>query len=369
MKKVTIITRWPVGGIKTYINYIYRDGFLEKYRYSIVTPTSRLSNYFKSIFGNSLDRYEETVDTTSKFSLSSIKEIIESRPNLVHTHGLISALVVAPVCKLLMIPHIATLHDVFLSSKPRGLKGKFRWWAMARIIRMPTVINPCGYEAGENLIASVNVPEDKVFVIQNGVDSIRFSTDEVRDLRAELGISYDKVLVGFFGRFMKQKGFDLIVDMFNSRDDLEDFHIVCFGWGGFIREEQERIERFNLGKYFTFMPHTDEMAQAIRGVDIVLIPSRWEACPLLPMEALISGTPVLAADCIGMKEICDKSPARLFESKNIDQMADSLKEMKTVLQDCKEKSSRYRKQAAERFDAARARKKLFELYDSILVKK
>ena len=87
--------------------------------------------------------------------------------------------------------------------------------------------------------------------------------------------------------------------------------MLCFGWGGFIREEQVEIKRRGLENNFHFLPFQENPARAIRGVDVVVMPSLWEACPLLPMEVLVAGVPVIGTDCVGMREVLLDTPARV----------------------------------------------------------
>jgi glycosyltransferase involved in cell wall biosynthesis len=47
----------------------------------------------------------------------------------------------------------------------------------------------------------------------------------------------------------------------------------------------------------------------MRGLDVVAIPSLWEACPLLPMEAMMVGTPVIGTNCLGLREVLEGTPS------------------------------------------------------------
>ena len=78
-----------------------------------------------------------------------------------------------------------------------------------------------------------------------------------------------------------------------------------------VREERAALERAGLRSYFSFLPHLPEVASTLKAVDVVAIPSLWEAMPLLPMEAMVAGVPVVGTNCIGLGEILVDSPSAI----------------------------------------------------------
>ena len=40
-----------------------------------------------------------------------------------------------------------------------------------------------------------------------------------------------------------------------------------------------------------FLPFVTNIASTLKGLDVVVMPSLWEACPLLAMETLVAGIP------------------------------------------------------------------------------
>ena len=47
---------------------------------------------------------------------------------------------------------------------------------------------------------------------------------------------------------------------------------------------------------------------------LLAVPSLWEALPLLPMEAMVAGVPVLGTDCIGLREVLRDTPSRVVRA-------------------------------------------------------
>lgn len=368
---ILIVVRWPVGGIRTYIRYIYSFDWFENCSIKLITPQNELVTYFSDVFSGSDFEYIESGESAKGLVLSVLSQLKKYKPDLVHSHGLTAALLVAPLAKLFRVKHIVTTHDVFLDRHFQGVKGKLKRWIIGQWLRMVDIINPCGHDTADNLHRVFPFLSDKIKPIRNGIDVGAFSKSDIRDIRSELKLDRNVLLLGYFGRFMEQKGFDILVDavvLWVKNNPSTKIHIACFGWGGYIREEQEKLRSRDIEKYFSFMPQTDNMPAALRGVDATVIPSRWEACPLLPMEAMVAGAVVLASDCIGMKEVCADSPANLFESESVEALYQKMLSVCNNLSSLKLQSQEFKQQAAARFDCTKTAQQLQDLYQKVLEK-
>jgi len=49
-KKIVIVAKKPVGGIRTYLKYIYRFPYFNDYSFLIITPNYGLASYFQEVF-------------------------------------------------------------------------------------------------------------------------------------------------------------------------------------------------------------------------------------------------------------------------------------------------------------------------------
>ena len=47
----------------------------------------------------------------------------------------------------------------------------------------------------------------------------------------------------------------------------------------------------------------------MKGFDVIAMPSIWEACGLVGMEALTAGVPIIGTSCIGLREVLKDTPA------------------------------------------------------------
>lgn len=337
---------------------------------SLITPESDAGDFFTRHFQTETFTLHGTCQSISAFGAGVARVIRDERPSVIHSHGFTAGVMAAIPARIFGVPHILTSHDVFLPDQFRGLKGRLRKWAIGRLLGFADVINPVGIDACRNLVETYpGLPgRTELLPIRNGIQADFFLNDAIRPLREELGIENDTVLLGFFGRFMGQKGFPLLRDAVASLNDRKAgprFEVVCFGWGGFIREEQALLREKGINHYFHFMPGTDDMNMALRGVDAAVMPSRWEACPLLPMEALVSGTVVIASDCIGMREVTEGTPALTFAAGDVEKLIGKLEYLASHLDECKERAESFRNEAAGHFDASVTATAVRRLYDRV----
>jgi glycosyltransferase involved in cell wall biosynthesis len=235
---------------------------------------------------------------------------------------------------------------------------------------MVDVVQATGAAVEANFREHMNVwpaTRPRLVTLRNGIDTTRFDGQARRDLRQELGLAPGDFLIGFLGRFMAIKGFHVLIRAIaRLHTDLGlpgRPVVVAVGSGGFVREDKSAIEQQSLSEHFRFLPHTNDVGATLRGLDVVVVPSFSEASPLLPMEALSSGTPVIASATPGLLDVLTDTPAKIFPIGDSEKLADALRA--TMVAPAKAAHEAFRQEALSRFDAQRTaralRAMLFEL--------
>lgn len=367
--KALVFARHPQGGIKTYCGYMYGNPAMEDVAFTLLTPVTDSADYFRQKLGSRVNHIQIA---GANFSLlrALIKLLVTEKPDILHSHGFTAGILAALPARLLGVKHVVTTHDIFQQSQFRGLKGIMKRLLVGAFLKLADCINPVGDDARENLLSYYPGlgRGEKVRAIRNGIDTRAFLSNGRRDLRGELNLAPDQVLLGFFGRFMAQKGFRILVDLvdrWNQAQSATSLQVACFGWGGFIREEQQDLRSRNLIQYFHFFDNTDDMPSALRGVDAVVMPSRWEACPLLAMEALTAGAPLIASDCIGNKEVTRNTPALVFRSESVESFEEQVQRYLSERPELQVSCEAFRAVAAERYDVNLAAQQLRQLFGAL----
>jgi D-inositol-3-phosphate glycosyltransferase len=127
------------------------------------------------------------------------------------------------------------------------------------------------------------VSQSKLISLPNGVDTMLFhpvGKEEKKALRKQLGLSQNKKIILFVGRFVPKKGFDKVLAARN------DEYQIVFAGGNPPHDSDEEI--LFLGKL-----SQKKLAQVYQASDIFVLPSQGEGFPLSVQEAMASGLPVI----------------------------------------------------------------------------
>jgi mannosyltransferase len=167
-------------------------------------------------------------------------------------------------------------------------------WSRFLLARMDAVI-----AASPEAESYLEVPST---VVLHGVDTARYRPAEDRNAQwAATGLP-GKFGIGVFGRVRAQKGTDRFVHaMCRLLPRYPDFTAVIVGGitpdqRGFADDLRAKISSARLADRILFLDElpADEVPAWLRRVTIVVGPQVWEGFGLVPLEAMASGTAVVA---------------------------------------------------------------------------
>lgn len=358
--KILLIVRHPVGGIRTFFKYFYRNYDPEKYSFTLVSPDTPETQVLLNDICKLDVAYLSTNNWLSnkEFFVIITNIIINNKFDLIHSHGFTAGVCSVFGSLLRSIPHILTCHDVFTEKQFVGLGGFVKKLFLSLMLSMIDNIHCVSHDARSNLLEYLpilKVFNKKIVVILNGIETEHFFSAKERDIRNEFGLKQHDFLIGFLGRFMSQKGFFYLIEALEeikkNGNPLKQPIVLCFSpEDGFIREEKENISKRGLTESVLFLPYVADVASTLKSLDVVVIPSLWEACPLLPMEAMVAGVPLIGTNCVGLREVLKDTPATVVPARNSMALAIALlKEMKKPSISAKE----FSKMAVTQFDVKR----------------
>lgn len=332
--QILLVIRHPVGGIRTFCRYVYNRLENGRYHFTLIAPASSETDALLKDLASLRVDYMALPNSLSDadFVRAVARTIRTGEFDLVHSHGFTSGFASVIGSLLRRTPHLLTCHDVFTERQFAGFKGSLRRMgiglALTRIDRIHCVTN----DAQSNLLdylGIVKLVRHRIHAIRNGIDSAHFLASNARNLRTEVGADEATFLIGFLGRFMSQKGFRYLIDAMETlkkRNDLPRRPMVLAfsSQDGYYREEMAEVQRRRLGDSIRFMPFVPDVAPTLKGLDVVAMPSLWEACGLLAMEAMVAGVPVIGTSCVGLREVLADTPARMIPPRDASALADAL---------------------------------------------
>ncbi len=122
-------------------------------------------------------------------------------------------------------------------------------------------------------------------------------------VRAELGVSPEQVLVGTIANLRTEKAYpDLLRAARQVLDTELPVRFVAVGQGPLEAELDSLHAELDLGEGFRFLGYREDARRLLAGFDLFPLSSRDEGLPVSLMEALALGVPVVATEVGGVPE-------------------------------------------------------------------
>ena len=147
------------------------------------------------------------------------------------------------------------------------------------------------------------VPEEKLHHLPNGVDLERFHPRERKEARP--------FRAGFLGGFRAEKDLALLLRAFHRARLPGDSLLLLAGAGPEEAALREEVRRLGLGERVQFKGSLDDPTSFYREIDLFVLSSRTEQMPLVVLEAMASGLPVVSTDVGDVGEMVAE-PNRAF---------------------------------------------------------
>eukprot|EP00930_Biecheleria_cincta_P013572 TRINITY_DN1202_c2_g1_i1.p1 TRINITY_DN1202_c2_g1~~TRINITY_DN1202_c2_g1_i1.p1 ORF type:complete len:710 (+),score=160.50 TRINITY_DN1202_c2_g1_i1:89-2218(+) len=155
-------------------------------------------------------------------------------------------------------------------------------------------------------------PSDKNFVTKTMMTCGTFTAATADAAKAELKATYraennlpavNAPLMCFIGRLDLQKGYDLLLESLTEVLETEEMQVIIVGSGtASLVAQTKAAEKKFPGKFFYAGWMGPERYALLAACDYTLLPSRWEPCGLVQMEAMRMGTCPIIAPTGGLKD-------------------------------------------------------------------
>lgn len=174
----------------------------------------------------------------------------------------------------------------------------------------------------------ISVPEDKIIVISNGVDTSLFKPMDKEECRKKMGLPLNKKIILFIGNLVPVKGVDFLVEAFYKvSDTIKDLILVIVGDGHKKQTLWEKTKKLGLEKRINFVSKQSHntIPLWINSCDVFCLPSLSEGCPNVILEAIACGKPIVASNVGGIPELLESNGNTILVTPgNSDELANAI---------------------------------------------
>lgn len=172
-------------------------------------------------------------------------------------------------------------------------------------------------------------PAKKIHTIRNGVNQA-YLLEQAKE--ADFRSQYPQhTHIGIIGRIEPVKRIDIFLDaatllihQMPSPHNLK-FHVI--GEGSLKATMQAKTQQLGLSEHIQFHGHRQDMASCIKSLDIIVMCSDHEGTPMTALEAMALGTPLIAHNTGGLKDILQDHPQHLVSDHSAEGYAMRIKEL------------------------------------------
>ena len=235
----------------------------------------------------------------------------EERPDLVHTHNPKPGIYGRIIARTLGTPVVVnTVHGLY-ATPDDGLARRAIVYGLEAVASRFSHLELI--QSSEDLDTMNRLrlaPPSHLRFLGNGVDTARFDHGADRsairsEVRRELGIGPDEVVVGSIGRLVAEKGFRELLAA--SERITAPHRLVIAG-----PDEPEKADRLDpelieqaRQRGVVFLGHRDDVDRLLAAFDVFALASYREGVPRVAMEAAASQLPVVATDIRGCRQVVD----------------------------------------------------------------
>jgi glycosyltransferase involved in cell wall biosynthesis len=314
-----------------------------------------------------------------------LRQLLAARPDVVHTHTAKAGTLGRLAAVLTRVPvRIHTFHGHVFQGYFGPLQTQL-FLAIERLLaRVTDRIIVLSEQQRHELVNRYRIARpEQVVVVPLGLDlrplAKRVAAERATGrhaLRAELGIPVGAPLVGVVGRIVPVKDHALFLDgaaqLLRLPDAPTDVHFVIVGGGddAMVAALRRRATELGIADRVRWAGWRRDLAAIYSELDVVALTSLNEGTPVAVIEALASGTPVVATAVGGVGDVLEHGRfGALIHERTGDAVARALSETMGGLDAARQRAALGQAAVLERYSIERLCADLASLYERELLRK
>jgi len=340
---------------------------LKKYGFTVYFISPEGSELHYHAKNNNIDMITYQYDAGTIGKIKILKKFLsENNIRIIHTHLSHDLWFIVPALKishsdsgLFLTKHVAS------GVSKKDIFHKYLYGRVNKIFAISNFIK-------RNVIETCPVQEDKVILLHNGINPDVYNKTKYdrNEIKNELNIDADKIVIGLIGRITPGKGhFEFInsAEIINRKYPGKCVFLVT----GSASKGEENIESdlklTAKGKKISniiFTGFRSDVQRILSCLDILAFPSHDESFGITLLEAMAMEVPVVACSSSGVPDIIPSDDyGILIPPRNYEALADAIVKMIDNADLRKSLAKNSRKRVEEYFDAAKLTSDLINHYD------
>lgn len=222
-------------------------------------------------------------------------------PDIVHCHSSKAGLLSRIAARLAGVPVIVfTVHGWSFYAPQNQLLRKFYIWLEKMAARCGDALAFVS-EADAAAARQEGIASCLNLTIHNGLP-LRPLLDK-QAARKQLGLPLDKAIIGTVGRLSDQKNPLYVLEVLAQLKEEQDYLFYWIGDGPLAEAARQKAADLGLNDYCHFIGYREDPTLWLAAMDIFLLLSRFEGLPLVIIEAMQQGVPVIAHAVGGTGEL------------------------------------------------------------------
>ncbi len=236
---------------------------------------------------------------------------------VIHSHVYHADLVGAWASKQTGLPIVATAHGL----TGGDWKNRFYQWLDLKALRRFDGVIAVSQPLHDALL-HVGCRPERLHLIPNGfVPGPRLDRATAR---RELGLYPNCQVVGWVGRFTPEKNPLAFVDLIHRLDQPRP-RAIMMGDGPLLDQTRSRATAAGLSPAGFLTPgRIDDAGRYLQALDVLVMTSRTEGTPMVLLEAMASGTPIVSFAVGGIPQVLDAQTALLVPPGALEQLAEAV---------------------------------------------
>lgn len=293
-----IIGKWVGGGVEAVVMNYYRHIDKKKIQFDFICDDDSTNIPYKEIedLGGRvilIPPYQKIF----KYHKELKKILKEEGYKIVHSHINTLSVFSLFVAKCTGVP-IRIAHSHSTTNKKEKKKNLMKQILKHFSKMFATNYFACTEHAARWLFGDKEYENGNVYLLNNAIDIEKFKFNENvrKQVRNELNIGDNILLIGHVGRFVDQKNHTFLIDVFSQvHKQNKNSVLLLVGQGPLQDEIKSKVNELGLENNVMFLGQRDDINRLYQAMDLFVFPSIYEGLGMVLIEAQCSGMACVAS--------------------------------------------------------------------------